>query len=85
MGINSPCYPFLIKTGSQVFKFGCHTEQMLWIISWCKKRNFFILLPRFLHYLTQQKSTILIAFLQAYIFTLLSAVFIGLAVKEEGH
>ena len=28
---------------------------------------------------------ILVAFLQAYIFTLLSAVFIGLAVKEEGH
>ena len=28
---------------------------------------------------------ILVAFLQAYIFTLLSAVFIGLAVKEENH
>ena len=28
---------------------------------------------------------ILVAFLQAYIFTLLSAVFIGLAVKEESH
>ena len=28
---------------------------------------------------------ILVAFLQAYIFTLLSAVFIGLAVKEEEH
>lgn len=28
---------------------------------------------------------ILVAFLQAYIFTLLSAVFIGLAVKEEAH
>ena len=28
---------------------------------------------------------ILVAFLQAYIFTLLSAVFIGLAVKEEDH
>ena len=28
---------------------------------------------------------ILVAFLQAYIFTLLSAVFIGLAVKEDGH
>ena len=28
---------------------------------------------------------VLVAFLQAYIFTLLSAVFIGLAVKEEDH
>ena len=28
---------------------------------------------------------ILVAFLQAYIFTLLSAVFIGLAVKDDGH
>ena len=28
---------------------------------------------------------LLVAFLQAYIFTLLSAVFIGLAVKEDGH